>query len=528
MIINNKDMHRYYDYADIVGIARKKNIEITLTKSQIKNIKLARQLVEKCCEGRKPIYGINTGVGALATRRIPKKDLLSLQYKIVKSHAVGLGEPLPKEISRAVLFLLINALSKGHSGVRLKLIEFLINLLNQSIIPVIPSLGSLGASGDLSPMAHLSLVVLGKGQVWFDNKICETKKIFKALYIKPLRLQEKEGLSLINGTYVMTAIACFNLYEAKILLESADVISAVSLEALKGSVKPFSEKIQNLKPHCGQNQSAINIRKLLEKSAIIKSHCHCNRVQDPYSLRCISHVHGDCYDIFRHTAEAVNIEINSITDNPIIIGYDGPKDILSGGNFHGQRLSSVMRYLAGALTNLSAISERRINKLLDGSQKHLPKFLIRDNGLNSGLMMVQYSAASLVADSKTLCPSMFVENIDVSAGQEDFVSMGMSPCQRVREICKNTADVLAIELFCATQGLEFVKQKPGIGVKKVYDLVRKKVQAVEQDRIMNEDIKKISEIIRNNELRKAVNSVSQTNVYGGKRQGRIGKIKRTA
>lgn len=496
---------RDFDYKDIVEIARNKNIKIKLPDEVIQNIESARKLVEKCCEGEKPIYGINTGVGALATTKISKKNLSILQHKIVKSHAVGVGKPLPKEISRAVLFLLINALSKGHSGVRLELVEFLINLFENDIIPVIPSKGSLGASGDLAPMAHLALTVIGEGQIWCHGNRYETKYIFDSLGIKPLKLQAKEGLSLINGTYVMTAISCFNLYNAEILLKSADIIGAVSLEASKGSIKPFTEKIQELKPHSEQQRSALIIRSMLKGSKILKSHCCCNRVQDPYSLRCMSHVHGDCYEAFEHAVCALDVEINSITDNPIITGYSNSRDIVSGGNFHGQKISSVMRYLAGTLVNLSAFSERRIDKLLNGSQKHLPKFLIKNSGLNSGLMMIQYSAASLVADNKSLCPPMFVENIPVSANQEDFVSMGMSPCQRVMEICKNTTDVLAMELFCATQGLEFIKQKPGIGVKEIYNLVRKNVQPVEQDRIMNKDIKKISNLIKNDTLRKVVN-----------------------
>lgn len=492
---NLQDGYLVYPY--VVDIARDKNFSISLSQNEIANIKKSRDTVEKYCANNEPIYGINTGVGAFANKIVTKNDLTELQYNIIKSHAVAVGDPLPRDISRAVLFLLINSLSKGFSGVRPELVYFLINLFNKDMIPVIPSQGSLGASGDLAQLAHLALAVIGEGQIWYSAKIHDTKNIFKKEKIKPLRLEAKEGLSLINGTYVMSAIACFNLDLAEILIKSADIISAVSLEAYKGSMKPFGKIISIMKNHKGQAETSAIIENLISNSKIAESHKNCAEVQDPYSFRCVPQVHGDCRDILTQAIDAVNIEINSITDNPIVYG----QKIISGGNFHGQRLSSTTRHLAGALINLSAISERRIHNLLNGSRKHLPKFLIKNSGLNSGLMILQYTAASLVADSKTRCPAVYSENIPVCANQEDYVSMGMSACQRTAEICENTMNVLAIELICAAQALEFIKEKPGIGIDKIYNFTRKKIKSVEKDRIMNKDIKKMSDIIRNNEIR---------------------------
>jgi len=485
-------------YKWVVDFARDKNWNILLSRDEIAKMEKSRNVVEKSCKNKKPIYGINTGVGAFANKIVSKNDLAKLQCNIIKSHAVAVGDPLPKDISKAVLFLLINSLSKGFSGVRPELVNFLVNLFNKDIIPVIPSQGSLGASGDLAQLAHLALVVIGEGQVWRDGKICDTEIVFEEEKIKPFILQAKEGLSLINGTYVMAAIACFNLDYAETLVNSADIIGAISLEAYKGSVKPFSEIISRMKNHEGQKETSVIISKLISGSKIIKSHKNCDKVQDPYSLRCIPQVHGDCRNIFNHTVEAVNIEINAITDNPIVY----LKMIVSGGNFHGQRLSSVMRYLAGALINLSAISERRINNLLDGSREHLPKFLVKNSGINSGLMMLQYTAASLVADSKTRCPAIYSENIPVSANQEDFVSMGMSACQRVAEICQNTLNILAIELICAAQAIEFIKEKPANKTFEILSLIRNYVSFVLDDSAMNmhKDISKIAEIINNGEL----------------------------
>ena len=484
-------------YERVVALAREKNLQICLSQDEIAKIEKSRRIVEKCCANNKPVYGINTGVGAFANKIVSKEDLVKLQYNIIKSHAVAVGDPLPKDISRAVLFLLINSLSKGFSGVRPELVNFLTNLFNKDLIPVIPSQGSLGASGDLAQLAHLALIVVGEGQVWYDGKICETGTIFEKENIEPLQLEAKEGLSLINGTYVMAAIACFNLYYADILIESADIIGAMSLEAYKGSIKPFDEIITRMKPHRGQREASETISELVRGSRIIASHKNCDKVQDPYSFRCIPQVHGDCKDVFNHAVEAVKIEINAITDNPVVYG----KEIISGGNFHGQRLASVMRYLAGAPINLSAISERRINNLLDGSREHLPKFLVKKEGLNSGLMILQYTAASLVADSKTRCPMIYSESISVSANQEDFVSMGMSACQRVAEICENTVKVLAIELICAAQAIGFIKEKQAGKTSKVLSLVRDNVNFIYDDyEINNQSIIKIAEIIKDGRL----------------------------
>lgn len=485
-------------YQWVVDFAQHKNWGIALSQKDIVNIEKSRRVVEKCCASNKPVYGINTGVGAFANKIINKKDLAKLQYNIIKSHAVAVGDPLSKDISKAVLFLLINSLSKGFSGVRLKLVNFLINLFNKDIIPVIPSQGSLGASGDLASLAHLALVVVGEGQVWRDGKICGTKTFFEEEKIEPLQLEAKEGLSLVNGTHVMAAVACFNLYYAEILIESADIIGAMSLEAYKGSIKPFDEIITRMKPHKGQRETSEMVSEIVRGSGIIASHKNCDKVQDPYSFRCIPQVHGDCRDIFNHAVEAVNIEINSITDNPIVYG----EKIISGGNFHGQRLASVMRCLAGPFINLSAISERRINNLLDGSRDHLSKFLVKKEGLNSGLMILQYVAVALIGDSKTRCPTIYSENIPVSANQEDFVSGGMAACQRVSEICENTVKVLAIELICAAQALEFIKEKPAIAIYTILVLARTYINFIRDDceMDMSRGIKNIADIIKNKRL----------------------------
>jgi len=479
------------------------NRPVNLSKKATRQITAARALVKKWVESGETVYGVTTGFGEFANVRINQKDTEKLQEHLILSHAAGAGDPLPAEIVRAMMLLRINAVAKGYSGLRLETVELLIKMLNKNLLPVIPSQGSVGASGDLVQLAHLVLAMMGKGRVYAIGKgKTRSERIINAgialnrTGLKPVRLTAKEGLALINGTQMMTAYASLAVHHARTLAKTADIASAMSVEALRGTTTPYDSRIHKLRPYVGQRNVASNLRRMMAGSQIRESHRFNDlRVQDAYSMRCIPQVHGASRDAIDYVYDKVSIEINSANDNPLIFPRD--RVHLEGGNFHGQPMALAMDFLAIAMAELANISERRIERLVNGSLSGLPKFLTEMGGLNSGLMIAQYTAASLVSENKVLCHPASVDSIPTSANQEDHNSMGSISAQKAWKVLKNAQTVLAIELLCASQGLDFAKalnsksgMKAGRGTETAHRYVRKFVKHLDEDRILYDDIQK--------------------------------------
>jgi len=459
----------------------------------------SRKVVEKALKDGRAYYGINTGFGALATKRVSDSQLLQLQKNLLLSHAVGVGDPVPKDISRLMLQLKVHSLGLGYSGISIETFNRLIYFLEHDLIPVIPQKGSVGASGDLAPLAHMSLPLIGLGEFWgsVEDKPVPALKRLKEHHIQPIDLQAKDGLSLINGTQLMSAYGTFVLHKTIRLLKLADLVSAMSLEALQGSITPFDKKIHDIRPHRGQIRTARNIRKLLEESEILESHRDCGKVQDPYCLRCIPQVHGASRTAIEHCIEIFETEINSVTDNPLVFENG---EIISGGNFHGQPIALAIDYAKIALAELASISERRTYLLLEGHDG-LPKLLMEETGINSGFMIPQYTAAALVSENKVLCHPASVDSIPTSMGQEDHVSMGSIGALHLYQVYQNVEQVLAIELFTAAQALDFRKPlKPGKGVDLAHAFVRKEIPHAITDHYFKDEIEKVVELIQKNEL----------------------------
>lgn len=459
-------------------------------KSKI--IKCREYLDKKLAGNKTPIYGINTGFGALHDRSIAESDLEQLQINLVRSHACGTGEEVPHEIVRLMLFLKIQGLSYGNSGVQLETVQRLIDFYNNDILPVIYRQGSLGASGDLAPLAHLSLPLIGEGEVHYKGKNQKTELVYNELKWNPIHLKSKEGLALLNGTQFMSAYGTWAILRAQHLSDVADIIGAISLDAFDGRMEPFHHLIQQIRQHPGQIETALRFRELLKDSAISKQNK--KHVQDPYSFRCIPQVHGASKDAINYAAQVFFNEINSVTDNPTIFPDDDL--IISAGNFHGQPLAIAMDFLAIALSELGSISERRTYLLISG-QRGLPEFLIKDAGLNSGLMIPQYTAASLVSQNKQLCTPASVDSIVSSNGQEDHVSMGANAATKLYQVVKNLETIFAIELLTAAQALEFRKPLKTSGkLEKIIVDYRKEVPFINQDRTLFEDLEKSKQFIR--------------------------------
>jgi histidine ammonia-lyase len=472
-------------------IAEDKQLALS-TKSK-KKIKDCRDyLDEKMEQSDSPIYGINTGFGALCNHKITNEDLGTLQKNLVLSHACGTGDKVPDEIVKIMLFLKVQSLSYGHSGVQLETVERLIEMFNKNILPVIFEQGSLGASGDLAPLAHLSLPLLGEGRVVVDGKEVETKSIMKSNDWKTIALQSKEGLALLNGTQFMSAYGIWSLVKAQNLSYIADMIGAISLEAFDGRNECFDKLIHLVRPHKGQLKTAENILNFLDGSEIQKAEK--NHVQDPYSFRCIPQVHGATKDVINHVKNIFITEINSVTDNPTIFVKEDK--IISGGNFHGQPLAMAMDYLAIGLAELGSISERRTYQLISG-QRGLPSFLVADPGLNSGMMIPQYTAASIVSQNKQLCTPASVDSIVSSNGQEDHVSMGANAATKLFKVVKNTERILAIEMLNATQGLAFRNTKSSDFIENILDIYRDTVPFLDSDRILHDDIENSIAFLQN-------------------------------
>ena len=457
---------------------------IKLSEDSIKSIEKCRTyLDEKVARTEKPIYGVNTGFGSLCNHSISEKDLSQLQANLMMSHACGTGEEVPHDLVKLMLLLKVQSLSYGHSGVQLITVERLVDMYNHNILPIVYQQGSLGASGDLAPLAHLALPLIGMGEVFYNGKVQEASQVLKIMNWAPIVLKSKEGLALLNGTQFMSAYGSWSVMKAHKLSYLADLIGTLSLEAFDSRIEPFDELIHFARPHMGQLKTAERIREFLEGSELIsraKEH-----VQDPYSFRCIPQVHGASKQAIKHVSDVMTTEINSVTDNPNI--FVEADKIISGGNFHGQPIAIPMDYLAIALHELGNISERRTYQLVCGL-RGLPAYLVAKPGLNSGFMIPQYTAASIVSQSKLLCTPASADSIVSSNGQEDHVSMGANGATKLYKIVENLERVLAIELMNAAQAIEFRAEKTSPFLQMILDAYRQEVSFVDEDRYLHKDI----------------------------------------
>ena len=451
----------------------------------------ARELVDRVARGEHT-YGVNTGFGRFVSRTIPDDQVEELQLRLLRSHACGVGEPYPPEIVRAAMLLRANALAKGYSGARVETVELLIECLNRGVLPQVPARGSVGASGDLAPLAHLALPLVGEGRASVEGKLLSGREALAAVGLEPIRLVAKEGLSLINGTQFMAAMAALGLVRAWRLARTADLACALSLEALQGSRTSFHPAIHRARPLSGQQDSAANVLRLLEWSAIIESHRWCDKVQDAYSLRCAPQVHGASRDLLAYVEATVSVEVNAATDNPLVLLDE--ELVVSNGNFHGQPLAFGLDALAMAVAELASISERRVERLVNPSlSEGLPAFLTVEGGLNSGFMIAQYVSASLVSENKVLCHPASVDSIPTSAGQEDHVSMGNAAGLKALRVLSNAERSLAIELLAGAQAIEFLAPlEPAPGVRATHAAVRALSERLRDDRPLADDIERVA------------------------------------
>lgn len=494
--------------ADLVAIARK-DTKVRLAKDSEKRIVKSRALIQKWVREAKIIYGVTTGFGALSDVTISKEDTRQLQQNILMSHAAGVGDILGQETVRAVMALRIKELAGGHAGIRLDTVQHLLDFLNRGVHPVIPGKGSVGASGDLAPLAHLALVLIGQGEAFYNGRRMPGSEALKESGLQPLVLEAAEGLALINGTQVMTAIGGLAVHDAVMLSKMTDIVAAMSLEVLMGSRTEFDPRIHQVRPHPGQAVAADNMDRITRNSEIITSHKDCGRVQDAYTLRCSPQVHGASKDAIAYVRNVVETEMNSSTSNPLI--FSESQEFLLGGNFHGQPVALAMDFLCMAVAELASISERRIERLVNPQLSGLPAFLVSDGGLNSGFMIAQYSAASLVSENKVLAHPACVDSIPTSANKEDHVSMGTIAARKCREIVKNTEYVIAIEFMCAAQAMDlFTNMKSGEGTLAAYKVIREAVAHLDNDRILSQDIETIMRLMRSGRIIKEVERVVGT------------------
>lgn len=475
----------------------------------------ARSIVEDLLEKDGVAYAVNTGVGQLSDVRIPPADIRKLQVNLLRSHAVGVGEPLGQDVVRAMILLRANSLSKGFSGVRDVVIDALCAMLNRGVHPGIPSQGSVGASGDLAPLSHLALVLIGEGEAIYQGKRMSGADALRTADLQPLILEAKETISLINGTQAMLAVGLLATLQAEILADTADVIGALAVDALRGTDVAFDERIQAARPHAGQFVVAHNLRRMLEGSQIRESHRDCGKVQDAYSLRCIPQVHGAVRDTIVHCRSVFEVEMNSAVDNPLVfpaarkVGAPKPQvgdsiqgEVLSGGNFHGEPVAFALDFLGIALSALAGISERRLERLVNPSlNENLPAFLAPGAGLNSGFMMPQVTAAALVSENKVLAHPASVDSITTSGNKEDYVSMGMTAATKLQRIIVNTRNVLAIETLAVSQAIDFLAPlKPSKRGQGAQDAIRRVSKPITEDRILTEDFARVSELIASGAL----------------------------
>ena len=468
---------------------------VRLSPPAIQKMNRSRRLVERLLSEHQVVYGVTTGFGKLADQKISEGEIRELQTNLIRSHACGVGPPLSEIQSRGMIFLRAHVLARGHSGVRPLVVERLIQMLNKGLHPVIPSRGSVGASGDLIPLAHLAQLLIGEGEAFYKGKRLSGARALERAGIAPIVLEAKEGLSLVNGTQGALALGLLSLFEAERRAETADTAGAMSLEALMGTLTAFDPKIHRLRPYPGQIKVAQNIRKLMRRSEIRASHIACSRVQDPYSLRCIPQVHGAVRDAIAYVKNVLSIEMNSVTDNPLVFPEEGT--ILAGGNFHGHPVALALDFLAIALTHLGVISERRIAQLIDPEMIDLPRFLTPHPGLHSGLMMPQVAAAALASECKLLSHPASVDSIPTSANQEDYVSMAMGAALKLERIISNVEAILAVELIAAAQGVEFHRPlQPGNGVAEAIRRLRLRIPPLERDRSLHREMEEICGMIR--------------------------------
>jgi len=488
--------------ADVVAVARK-GVAVALDRGAEHRVADAAKLVAKLAEGSAPVYGVNTGYGDLAQVRVPVADLRALQRNLVRSHSVGVGDPLPPDVVRAILLLRAATLASGRSGVRPDTIHLLLDMLNRGVLPVIPRLGSVGASGDLAPLAHAALVMIGEGEAFHDGKRKSAADALRHADLKPIELAPKEGLSLINGTQVMAAIGCLAVHDAEVLATAADVIGALTAEALRATDVPWDEALHATRPHPGQRVVAANLRALTTGSPILESHRVGDpRVQDPYSIRCMPQVHGASRDALAYARRVLEIEINSVTDNPLVFAEQGR--IVSGGNFHGQPVAIALDLATIAVAEIADISEARIDRITNGHTSGLSPFLAREPGRNSGYMVAQYTAAALVTDNRLRSFPASVESVPTSAGMEDHVSMGTHAALKLAEVVRNTRDVLAIESLCAAQGLDLIGLRSTPALEAARTVVREHVPTLNEDRALSGEIATMSDVIAREVLTAAV------------------------
>lgn len=478
-----------------------------LSEEAITKINKSTADVQQIVEGQSTVYGINTGFGPLCNVKISPEDTKELQYNILKSHSVGVGHPIQKETAKLMMILKVHSLAQGYSGIQLSTLERICWHINQDIIPVVPEKGSVGASGDLAPLAHLFLPLIGLGELIINHQRVATSDYFQQQDISPIALGPKEGLALINGTQFIAAHAIQVVDKLHNCLDHADIIGSMMLEALAGSVKPFEPRLHEIRAFAGNQWVARRISKMLKGSEILDSHIDCDRVQDPYSLRCMPQVHGSSRNAWLHLKELVEIELNSVTDNPIILNAD---ETISGGNFHGQPLALPLDYAALAAAELGNISDRRIYLALEGKIEGLPTLLMRNTGINSGFMLPQYTSAALVSENKSLCFPASADSVPTSMGQEDHVSMGSISGRKALQIIENLEQILAIELLCAAQAFDFRRPlKSSDSLEKCHEHVRSQIDHATEDRIFADDIAKAFHIIDSRKLTGLVNAEVQ-------------------
>ncbi len=488
---------------DLAPVFRGEPVELRLAQAALERVRRARALVERRVESGEPVYGLTTGFGKLKNVTIDREDLGRLQENLVLSHCCGMGEPMAVPEVRAVQVLRLNKLLRGHSGVRIELVEALARLFHRGFVPVVPEQGWVGACGDLAPLAHIAAACMGHGEAWLGGKRLPAAEALRAIGEPPLELQAKEGLALINGTEVMGAIGAGTLLRAAVVSKCADAIGALTVEALFGSQKPFDARLAELKGLAGHARAAENLRRSLAESQVLASHVDCDRVQDPYSLRCMPQVHGAFKEALAHVDGVLAAELNSVTDNPIL--FPESDEVISAGQFHGQPIAMVLDYLALALCTLANISERRTEQLVNPDLSRLPGFLARRPGLHSGMMIAQVAAASLASENKSLAHPASVDTIPTSANQEDHVSMGVTAARKARAICTNVERVLAIEYLCAAQARDFHPEfRAGKGAQAAHDLLRSRVPPLERDRYLHADLVQAHELIVSGALLEAV------------------------
>lgn len=463
--------------------------------------------VKKIAAGKDIVYGVNTGFGPLCTTIISEDDTRTLQYNILKSHSVGMGDDIGEEISTLMLILKMHALSKGYSGIQLETLERINWHINHKAVPTVPSQGSVGASGDLAPLAHLFLPLIGLGKVHYKGEIISGAELFDKEKLEPVQLGPKEGLALINGTQFIAAHAVVALERMKNILDSADIIGAMSLEALLGSARPFKAELHRIRPYEGTIYVANRLEHMLDGSEILKSHEHCERVQDPYSIRCMPQVHGASRNAWKHLKEQLSTELNSVTDNPIVLS---PEETISGGNFHGQPMALPLDYSTLACSELGNISDRRTYLLLEGNTEGLPKLLMEHTGINSGFMIPQYTSAALVTENKSLCFPPSADSVPTSLGQEDHVSMGSVSGRRVNEVIGNVEKILAVELVCAAQAFDYRRPlKSAPVLESCHHAVREIIDHAEVDRVFAHDLEAARKMIASGELVKKAEEASE-------------------